>query len=613
MWRDLIIFKNLLYIFLPSIFILVLFVFFNIFFISKVYPNVYFANQSFSGVNNAEVLGIIQKKDSFDVNSKISFKLGEKSFDATTYDLGFTLDNDATSRKIVNICRDESYLKNLKCKISSLLNKHEIIPTFNFDFYKLNNYFESAFLNIDKKAINAKIEYDKVQFTIIPSRPGEVVDRNLAVKDILENLEYFKNEPIYLHLTEDVPTVEADQLKVAVDEIKNIEKRNITFAFGYDKWSLNGSDLVSLFNIDNFDNANNLNLGFLKQNILIFDVKLNTFQKTALNINIDEKNIENYISNIAKSVNRPTKDAGIRFENGKIIAFTSAIDGQLLDKDEFKKIILKSVVTDVAANEPEKVINLPVKVTRAKITNNEINSLGINERIGSGISYFAGSIPNRVSNIGLGSKLISGAIVAPGDVFSFNNLVGPVSAEQGFKQAYVINKGRTVLDDGGGICQVSTTVFRAALNAGLPIIKRTAHAYRVGYYEQQGFKPGLDATIFSPSVDFQFKNDTAKHILVQAVVDLSHSKLQVDIFGTGDGRRVELGNVIVSNVIPAPEPLYQDDLSLPKGTVQQIEHAANGATSIFSRKVYKANELIINEDFKSVFKPWQAVYLVGKG
>ena len=177
----------------------------------------------------------------------------------------------------------------------------------------------------------------------------------------------------------------------------------------------------------------------------------------------------------------------------------------------------------------------------------------------------------------------------------------------------MISSGRTVLDDGGGICQVSTTVFRAALNAGLPIVSRTAHAYRVGYYEQRGFKAGLDATVWAPAVDLAFKNDTDRHILVQAVVDRAGGKLQVDIYGTGDGRRVELSEPVISNIKPAPEPRYQADPTLPKGTIKQVDFAAAGATSVFTRKVYKGDQLIIDDTFKSNFRPWQAVYLVGTG
>ena len=168
-------------------------------------------------------------------------------------------------------------------------------------------------------------------------------------------------------------------------------------------------------------------------------------------------------------------------------------------------------------------------------------------------------------------------------------------------------------DDGGGICQFSTTIFRAALDAGLPIVTRTAHSYRVGYYEQGGNKPGFDATVFAPAVDFQFKNDTDHHILVQTVVDRTNAKLQVDFYGMRDGRKVEISTPVVSNVVPALPNKYQDDPTLPKGTTKQVDFSAQGATSVFTRKVYKNDKLLIDDVFKSNYRPWQAVFLVGTG
>ena len=165
-----------------------------------------------------------------------------------------------------------------------------------------------------------------------------------------------------------------------------------------------------------------------------------------------------------------------------------------------------------------------------------------------------------------------------------------------------------MLDDGGGVCQDSTTLFRAVLNAGLPVVKRTAHAYRVGYYEQ-GFPPGLDATVFSPSVDFQFKNDTPSHVLIQAYT-LGNS-LYVDLYGTSDGRVSKISTPIVTNQTRPPPELRQDDPTLPKGTVKQVDFSAWGANVTFTRKVERNGEILINETFRSNFRPWQAIFLVG--
>ena len=400
----------------------------------------------------------------------------------------------------------------------------------------------------------------------------------------------------------------------ALEKVRSLSNQTVVFNYKYDSWRFSNQKLFDLlkFEPEGFgDDLIQLQLG--QSPILVKDIKKTAAGKAQLLVTLDEEKIDKLIEDISVSVNQPTVDATLEVSGNKVTRFIPAQDGQVLDAAVLKKLLLDKISIESISQDKVISIDLPVKVTKAKIANQEVNNLGIVELLGTGVSYFAGSIANRIYNIVLGTSLINGTIVAPGEVFSFNALVGPVSAEQGFKQAYVIQQGRTVLDDGGGICQVSTTVFRAALNSGLPIVKRTAHAYRVSYYEQRGFKPGFDATIFSPSVDLQFKNDTSRHILVQAKVDRANARLQVDIYGTSDGRRVEISEPVVSNVTPPPEPKYEEDATLTKGTVKQVDFAAHGATSIFTRKVYRGSELIINDTIRSNFRPWQAVYLVGTG
>ena len=232
------------------------------------------------------------------------------------------------------------------------------------------------------------------------------------------------------------------------------------------------------------------------------------------------------------------------------------------------------LITQAFNERIDRQVALPVAIVKPKVLISDINNLGINELIGQGVSRFAGSIPNRIYNVTLTASKINGVLIPPGEIFSFNRTVGDITAATGFKQAYVIKEGRTVLDDGGGVCQDSTTVFRAALNAGLPITQRTAHAYRVGYYEQ-GFPPGLDATVYYPSVDLQFKNDTGRHILLQAYT--SGLTLYVNLYGTSDGRISKLTTPVIKSQTPPPPELRQDDPTLPKGTVKQVDWSAWGA------------------------------------
>ncbi|MBI5619631.1 VanW family protein, partial [Candidatus Gottesmanbacteria bacterium] len=193
----------------------------------------------------------------------------------------------------------------------------------------------------------------------------------------------------------------------------------------------------------------------------------------------------------------------------------------------------------------------------------------------------------------------------------FNDAVGDISAATGYQSAYIIKEGKTVLGDGGGVCQVSTTLFRAALDAGLTIIERRAHAYRVHYYEEGGYKPGLDATVFGPTVDLKIKNDTPAYILIQATIDTQRMTLAFDLYGTNDGRRSEILNHQVWGITPPPPDLYQDDPTIPAGVIKQVDFAAWGAQTSFRYKVTRNSEVLQDQVFTSNFRPWQAVYLRG--
>lgn len=324
----------------------------------------------------------------------------------------------------------------------------------------------------------------------------------------------------------------------------------------------------------------------------------------------DPEKLEKIFSQIGSEVNRPTKEALFEFQDGKVVNFQTSEEGREIDQSESEYLVFSSFSQYPYRETIE--LNLPVKKVLPKITTSQSNQLGIVQLLAVGESFFQDSIPTRVHNIFLASSKFHGVVIAPGETFSFSKYVGLVSSKTGYLQAYVIKDKKTILEDGGGVCQVSSTVFRAALNAGLPIVERHPHYYRVSFYEQGGYPPGLDATVYPPSPDLKFLNDTPAHILIQIKIDEKQKRLAFEFYGTYDGRRVEVTKPIIYSKSPPPEPVYTDDPTLKLGVIKRIDYAHYGAKVSFSRKVYLNNgEIKEEQTFWSNYVPWPAQYLRG--
>jgi len=324
-----------------------------------------------------------------------------------------------------------------------------------------------------------------------------------------------------------------------------------------------------------------------------------------------EQKLNSLLQPLQKQIDAQPVDPLFNFENGKVVVFQLGVDGKTLDRDLLKNEIIEDFKNSVLNNKPQMIsLTMPVKKISATDASDVANGLGIKEEVAEGTSLFRGSDDSRIYNISLAASRLNGVIIKPGEIFSFDQTVGDISALSGYKQAYVIDDGHTVLGDGGGVCQVSTTLFRAALNAGLPIVERHQHAYRVGYYEQDS-GPGIDAAIYSPTVDLKFKNDTGHALLIQTYLDTDQEQLTFALYGTKDGRQVSISTPVVTSTAPAPAPLYEDDPTLPVGQIKQVDFAADGADVYFTRTVTKNGKVIIYDKFTSNYQPWQAVYMRG--
>jgi len=241
--------------------------------------------------------------------------------------------------------------------------------------------------------------------------------------------------------------------------------------------------------------------------------------------------------------------------------------------------------------------------------------LGITELVWAETTYFYGSSAERKQNIEAAAARFHSVLVAPGETFSMGQTMGDVSLENGFAEALIIYGGRTIKGVGGGVCQVSTTLFRAVFNAGYPINERYSHAYRVSYYEQTAsgaVNPelaGLDATVYFPLVDFKFTNDTPYWILMETY--MGSDSLTCKFYSTKDGRSVTWETTGTKNVVRAQEPLYELNPDLKKGQIKQVDWAANGADITITRTVMRNGAVYFTDSFTTHYQPWRAVCQYG--
>jgi len=243
--------------------------------------------------------------------------------------------------------------------------------------------------------------------------------------------------------------------------------------------------------------------------------------------------------------------------------------------------------------------------------------LGITELVSAQTSYFYGSSSERIQNITAAASRYHGLLIAPGETFSMGDALGDVSLDNGFAEALIIYGGRTIKGVGGGVCQVSTTLFRTVFFGGYPVVERHSHAYRVSYYEQTASGSvdnglaGLDATVYFPLVDFKFTNDTPYWILMETYV--GSSSLTWKFYSTSDGRSVTYEASGPQNIVRAPEPLYEENDELNKNQIKQVDWAANGADVVVNRTVWRNGQIYFDDQFITHYEPWQAVCQYGPG
>ncbi len=526
----------------------------------------------------------------------------------------------------------------------SHLSRDQIISRINQDFTlpsAINLEYQQQFFPLNLASVSASINPSKTASTILYRRLDEGIINYIKYffhhKDFSLNLDYNTDQ-----LNQQIETISSQINQPFIPTQLIINKNDITVETGATGLNLNQSYLqekiISSLSLGNFnqpipvettvvgfiptqDQVNqtilrarrligkSINLLTDPDNITVTDQTLISW--LGFDNNFDQEKILSYSQDLSNSLQRQPVDAVFKFERGQVLEFQPAKNGLTLDVNKLAQEITSTLTNLETSDQTHLSVKLSYQSLPPKIKNSDVNDLGIVELLGSGTSTFKHSSNTRNVNIVKGASIVNRILVAPGDTFSFVKSLGPVTIEAGYTKAYIIRQGRTELDVGGGICQVSTTPFRAMLNSGLDITERKAHAYRVSYYEEDS-EPGFDATVFIPNPDLKFVNDTGHYLLIQSLVDMDNRRLTYEIYGTSDGRKTTINNYRQWGYAPPPPTVWIDDPTLPVGKVIKDETAVPGLKTSFDWTVTAADGRPLHQKtFTSNFVPWAAVYRRG--
>lgn len=543
----------------------------------KVYPGVYVGESKASGKTAEELAQSLAQNSP--IPGSLVLLYGDQKFTIPLKDIDFSYNYGQSAARAYSVGRSANVVASFGDILRGLFSKNQIGFAVNLSEEKLTDFLYTIAGQVEVDPISPSVSVVKGEVNVDPGKTGIRIDRTKLRGEIAGRLSSGSSEPIEIPTQEIDTTLSQLEVDTLLARAQKLVGKKIVLHFEYDDFVLTDTDLVSFLDAGG---------GY------------------------SDAAVVSKLTGTVDPLDRPPQDAKFSFEGGRVKEFEPAKDGISVQRDTLKNDVINTTQKLEEGEDTTLTLEIPVTKSAPKVDTDSVNNLGIKELIGRGKSQFRGSISSRVYNINLAASRLNGVLIKPGEIFSFNGAVGDVSALTGYKQAYIIQDGRTILGDGGGLCQVSTTMFRAALNAGLPIIERRAHSYRVGYYEQDE-PAGLDATVYSPTTDFKFKNDTPGHILVQAYPDTRNLTLVFELYGTSDGRVSKISRPVVTDPTPPPDPLYIDDPTLPTGTTKQIDWAAWGAKSKFTYTVTRNGDTLINKTFYSNYQPWQAKYLVGTG
>jgi vancomycin resistance protein YoaR len=572
-------------------------IYFNSKYAGRIFPGVSVGGIDLSGLRPEQAVSLLAQNLDYPERGRVVFTEGANTWIASPLELGLYFDFEPSVQTAYDYGRTGSLFTQLSNQYQAWREGIDLTPWLVYDEAKARDYLKAIIAQIEKPVIEASLNVDGINVVVHSGQVGRAVDLPAVLMKLQAQLPTLTDSIIPLIVYETSPAIldASAQAEIA----RNILSAPLVISVPDPQsgdpgpWTFDQQTLASMLTIE----------------------KVNTAEGERYQVSINSTNLRAFLEGIAPNFLRSPQNGRFIFNDDtrQLEVIQHAVIGRNLDV----AASLQAIVDKVSAGEHK--LSLVIQHTQPAAPDDvTANKLGIKELVSSYTSYFRGSSTERILNISTASARFHGVLVAPGETFSMASALGDVSLDTGYAEALIIYGDRTIKGVGGGVCQVSTTLFRTVFFGGFPIVERSPHAYRVGYYEQtaNGYDQslaGLDATVFAPVVDFKFTNDTPYWLLMETYVSASNGTLTWKFYSTSDGRTVEWQTSGPINIVEPPEPLYEENPDLSKGTIKQIDYAADGSDVRISRTVSRDGVVILDDVIGTHYLPWQAVYQYGPG
>ena len=551
-----------------------------------VFPGVFLSGYPLGGKTQAEIVELLTPAYPYAEQGTLILTDGQANWMLTPSDLGVTVDIDAMAQQALGVGRQGTFTQRIEDQINAWYRGIAVSPIVRFDKIVGGHMLGGIAAQVDRAVIEASISIEGTQVISTPGQVGRSLDLEATLLAVEEPVQMMVDALIPLAIIDASPVIlDASPLAAVAQELLR-QPLHIT-ADGAEDIVLQPGTLASMLDFAIGGEA----------------------AGAAYTMQIDPAQTQALLEPRTPELERKPENARFIFNDDtrQLDLLTAAIIGRTLDIDASISAINEGLNTGQHSIGLAFTMETPPVADQATA-----QELGISEAVSIVSTYFSGSSRERIQNISTASSAFHGLLIPPGGTLSMGEVLGDITLDSGYAEALIIYGDKTIKGVGGGVCQVSTTLFRAVFFGGYEIVQRYPHAYRVGYYEQGPGSPGpgLDATVFVPLVDFKFRNDTPSWLLMETYI--YGNQLLWKFYSTPDGRDVTWSNQ-VSNEVDAPKPLYKENSDLPEGKINQIDYQADGLDVVVYRTVKVGGDVLHQDVIKTHYLPWQAIYEFGPG